>query len=315
MLSLIIPIYNRPQELEELFETLVRQTHSDFEVVVIEDGSKITSAGVVEAYSDRLDIRYATQPNGGPASARNHGARVATGDFLIILDSDCLLPDDYIEKVERHIASGARFFGTADAAAADFSVLQKAINYSMTSLFTTGGIRGNRRSVEKFVPRSFSLGIEKSLFEAVGGFNSAMTKAAGEDIDFSIRVTALGVEALLLCDVAVYHKRRTSFRKFYRQVAGFGRARVELNRRYPESRRLIYALPALFTIGCAALIVASFFWWWAILPLALIILVWFTDATIRARSLAVGGVAVVTSFIQLTGYGLGFLRTLAVASK
>jgi glycosyltransferase involved in cell wall biosynthesis len=301
--------------LEELFATLIRQTCSDFEVVVVEDGSKILSDVVVERYKNRLNINYVTQPNGGPASARNHGAMVATGDFLVIVDSDCLLSEDYVEKIYRHILEGARFFGTADAADKNFSTLQKAINYSMTSLFTTGGVRGNRRSVEKFVPRSFSLGIEKGIFEAVGGFNSTMTKAAGEDIDFSIRVTNMGVEAIFLPDIVVYHKRRTSLKKFYRQVYGFGCARVNLIRRHQERRKLVYALPAIFTVGCIALIITAIFWLWAILPVSLIVLIWFVEATIKNCSLIVGTVAILTSFIQLIGYGVGFLQALIIRSK
>ncbi len=343
-ISLIIPVYNRPQEVRELLESLVRQTRRDFEVVVVEDGSapECSSDEVVREYADRLDIRYVRQPNGGPAAARNTGAANARGDFFVIMDSDCLVPADYFETVYTEVeACGIVFYGGPDMAAPDFSPLQKAVSYSMTSVFTTGGIRGNRHSIGKFSPRSFNLGISRSLFVEVGGFSDMRI---GEDIDFSMRVMATGAQARFLPDAKVCHKRRTSIRLFFKQVFVFGTARINLDIRHPESRKALFALPSVFTVGSAALLLAALcagpwfrlafvavvvLWalgtsvqwgglllllfgiayapWWFILPFGTLMALWFVDAAVRNRSVTIGWLAVWTSFIQLYGYGLGYL--------
>ena len=343
-ISLVIPVYNRPQEVRELLESLTHQTRRDFETVVVEDGSapELSSDGVVREYADRLDICYVRQPNGGPAAARNTGAAHAHGDFLVIMDSDCIVPPGYFETVYAEVeARGIAFYGGPDMAAPDFSPLQKAVSYSMTSVFTTGGIRGNRRSIGKFSPRSFNLGISRPLFELVGGFSDMRI---GEDIDFSMRVMAAGAQAWFLPDAKVCHKRRTSIRLFFKQVFVFGTARVNLDIRHPESRRALFMLPSLFTIGSAALLLAALctspwfllavvgvaaLWalgtpvqwgglllvlfgavyapWWFSLPFGALMLLWFADASVRNRSVAIGWLAVWTSFIQLYGYGAGYL--------
>lgn len=304
MISLIIPVYNRPEEVDELLATLVEQTYKEFEVVIVEDGSTVDCRAVVEKYSDKLDISYTYQPNGGPSVARNTGSKVAKGDFLVVMDSDCLVPAQYFENVQRHIEQGVQFYGGADSAAADFSPLQKAISYSMTSFFTTGGIRGSKKSIEKFSPRSFNLGITKELYHKVGGFSDMRV---GEDIDFSHRVTDMGVEAVYLPDATVFHKRRTSFRLFFKQVFLFGMTRINLNIKHKESRKLVFYLPFLFFIGSLGLIVcAPIFSWWLLAPFALLMLLWFSDSSIRNRSVKVGWLAIWTSFIQLYGYAIGF---------
>ncbi len=335
-ISLIIPVYNRPEEVEELLATLAAQTSHGFEVVIVEDGSSITSREAVERYSGRLDISYLYQENGGPASARNTGAAKAKGDFLVFMDSDCLVPPDYFAAVQRHIdgggpendnTEGVRFYGGADSAAPDFSPLQKAVSYSMTSLFTTGGIRGNSRKSGKFThgnalqsgkftPRSFNLGIDKELFRSVGGFADMRI---GEDIDFSNRVAASGVKPVFLADATVCHKRRTSMRLFFKQVFVFGTARVNLDLRHPRSRKAVFYLPALFTLGSAALVICAVLWaaiappqcriyaLWSLAPFVLLMLLWFADSAVRNGSLRIGWLSIWTSFIQLYGYGLGFL--------
>lgn len=305
-ISLIIPVYNRPGEVEELLESLIRQSDPRFEVVIVEDGSSVPSAEVVQRYRDRLDINYIVQENGGPGIARNTGAKAAKGDFLVIMDSDCLVPPSYFETVHRHLAAGdIRFYGGADSAAPDFSPMQKAVSYSMTSIFTTGGIRGNKKSLEKFTPRSFNMGIDRDLFLSVGGFGKMRI---GEDIDFSRRVTATGVKAVFLPDATVCHKRRTSMKLFFKQVFIFGVARINLNIRYPKSRKAVFYLPVLFTLGSAALLICAPIWsWWLLIPFPALMLLWFGDSAVRNRSLRVGWLSIWTSFIQLYGYGIGFL--------
>lgn len=313
LISLIIPVYNRPQEVEELLETLVRQTDPDFEVVIAEDGSTDDSRGVAERYSERLHITYCTQPNGGPSSARNLGARNAKGDFFIFMDSDCLVPERYFETVNRRVRKEKiEFFGGADSAAPDFSPLQKAVSYSMTSVFTTGGIRGRKKRIGKYSPRSFNFGIDRRLFESVGGFTDMRI---GEDIDFGFKVLETGAKAVFLEDATVCHKRRTSMRLFFKQVFIFGVARVNLNLRHPKTRKLVFALPMLFTLGSAILFIAAAALAaagfpqgaWLLAPLGLLMLLWFTDAAIRNRSPRIGWLSVWTSLIQLYGYGTGYL--------
>ena len=313
LISLIIPVYNRPQEVEELLDTLARQTDPRFEVVIAEDGSTVSSSEVVDRYRDRLDISYHVQPNGGPSSARNLGARHAKGDFFIFMDSDCLVPGHYFETVNRRVRQEKiEFFGGADSAAPDFSPLQKAVSYSMTSVFTTGGIRGKKKSLGKYSPRSFNLGISRELFEKVGGFTDMRI---GEDIDFSFKVLATGAKAVFLEDATVCHKRRTSMRLFFKQVFIFGVARVNLNIRHPRTRKVLFLLPALFTLGSLALIIAAIASavcgipgsWWLLTPFLFLMLLWFIDSAFRNGSLYIGWLSVWTSFIQLYGYGIGFL--------
>lgn len=343
-ISLIIPVYNRPQEIEELLESLTLQTRKDFEVVIVEDGSdpKLSSEKAVERYRSRLDIRYVVQENGGPAAARNTGARCAAGDLYVIMDSDCIVPPPYFETVYEEIeAKNIEFYGGPDSAAPDFTPLQKAVSYSMTSLFTTGGIRGNKRRLGKFSPRSFNLGISRAVYEKIGGFSDMRI---GEDIDFSMRAVAAGARAWFLPEAKVCHKRRTSMKMFFKQVFIFGTARVNLNLRHPQSRKIVFLLPALFTLGSLALFIAAIFWnpfflaaaavavclwivlrmgtlgalllyllsllyapWWFYIPFGALMLLWFTDSSIRNKSLRIGWLSVWTSFIQLYGYGLGFL--------
>lgn len=305
LLSLIIPVYNRPGEIEELLDSLTRQSGTNFEVVVVEDGSKETCRHVVDAFQDKLDVSYYYIPNGGPGNARNYGAGRSKGDYLIVLDSDCILPPGYIQAVNAELEeTGADAFGGPDKASDSFTDVQKAINYSMTSFFTTGGIRGGKKKVDKFYPRSFNMGIRKSTYEALGGFS---VMRFGEDIDFSIRLFRNGYKVCLFPSAWVYHKRRTDWRKFFRQVYNFGIARINLYRKYPDSLKLVHLLPAAFTLGTLFFLVGSLFCLWSLLPLALFCLLIFIDSSVRNRSVKIGLLSVVASFIQLLGYGCGFL--------
>lgn len=304
--SVIIPVYNRPEEVDELLESLVSQTYKDFEVIVVEDGSVIPCREVVGKYAGRLDIHYYDKPNSGPGQTRNYGFERSRGDYLIILDSDCILPPGYFAEVERELkACPVDAFGGPDRAHESFTPIQKAINYAMTSFFTTGGIRGGRRKMDIFYPRSFNMGVRQMVYEAMGGFSKMRF---GEDIDFSIRIIKEGYSCRLFPDAWVYHKRRTDLRKFFRQVHNSGIARVNLYKRHPESLKLVHVLPAVFTAGTLALLCLSFVSLYALLPLALFVVLVFSDAAARNRSLRIGGLAVLASFFQLLGYGSGFIR-------
>lgn len=305
-LSLIIPVYNRPNEVEELLDSLTRQSETNFEVVIVEDGSKETCQHVVEAFKDKLDVSYSYIPNGGPGNARNYGAKQSKGDYLIVLDSDCILPPDYIKSVNKELKeTGADAFGGPDKASDSFTDVQKAINYSMTSFFTTGGIRGGKKKMDKFYPRSFNMGVRQEVYQALGGFSRMRF---GEDIDFSIRIFKGGYTCRLFPGAWVYHKRRTDFRKFFKQVHNFGIARINLYKKYPESLKLVHLLPAAFTLGVAIFLLGTPFCPYSLLPIALYALLVCMDSTIRNRSLSIGLYSVAASFIQLIGYGTGFLR-------
>ena len=305
-LSLIIPVYNRPNEVEELLDSLTRQSETNFEVVIVEDGSKETCQHVVEAFKDKLDVSYSYIPNGGPGNARNYGAKQSKGDYLIVLDSDCILPPDYIKSVNKELKeTGADAFGGPDKASDSFTDVQKAINYSMTSFFTTGGIRGGKKKMDKFYPRSFNMGVKRDVYAALGGFSKMRF---GEDIDFSIRIFKGGYRCRLFPDAWVYHKRRTDLKKFFKQVHNSGIARINLYKKYPESLKVVHLLPAAFTLGVAVLLLGAPFCLYSLTPIALYALLVCIDSSIQNRSLRIGIYSIAASFIQLIGYGTGFWR-------
>lgn len=303
--SFIIPVYNRPEEVDELLDSLTHQTFRDFEVLVIEDGSAIPCKDIVEKYDDLLSIKYFVKPNSGPGQTRNYGAERAEGEYLLILDSDCIVPPTYLEAVEAELnREPADAFGGPDRAHSSFSDIQKAINYAMTSFFTTGGIRGGKKKMDKFYPRSFNMGVRAEAYQALGGFSKMRF---GEDIDFSIRIFKNGYRCRLFPEAWVWHKRRTDFRKFFKQVHNSGIARINLYKKYPESLKVVHLLPAAFTVGLLVLLLGSLWCLWCLLPILLFILLIFIDASIRNKSIRIGCLSVVASFIQLVGYGSGFI--------
>ncbi len=304
-LSLIVPVYNRPCEADELLESLTRQTRQDFEVIIVEDGSADTCKHIVDKYEGRLAVRYYFTPNGGPGKARNYGAQHAGADYLIVLDSDCILPPGYIEAVHKELdETGADAFGGPDKASEGFTDVQKAINYSMTSFLTTGGIRGGKKKMDKFYPRSFNMGIRRSAYEALGGFSDMRF---GEDIDFSIRLYKGGYKVRLFPSAWVFHKRRTDWKKFFRQVYNSGIARISLYKKYPESLKVVHLLPAVFTLGVLTLLIGEFSCRWSLLPLLLFAVLIFADSSCLNRSAKIGALSVIASFVQLMGYGSGFI--------
>lgn len=307
--SIIIPVYNRPKEVDELLESLCIQTFTDFEVIVVEDGSDETSEAICEKYKDRLDLKYCFKPNTGPGPSRNYGAEQSSGEYLIILDSDVIVPEDYLRTIDETLkAQPTDAFGGPDRAHESFTPIQKAINYAMTSFFTTGGIRGGKRKMDKFYPRSFNMGIRRSLFQQVGGFAPIRY---GEDIDLSTRLFEAGCNCRLFPEAYVYHKRRVKFSSFFRQVKHSGEARVMLKRKYPDTFKLVHLLPAAFVIGHLALILLAIFhrWWW-ILPIPAYCLMVFADSLIKNKSLKVAILSIPAAYCQLFGYGCGFIQHL-----
>ena len=304
--SIIVPVYNRPDEVDELLESLCHQTFKDFEVVVVEDGSTEKCDTVCQKYADRLPVSYYFKPNSGPGPSRNYGAERSQGEYLIILDSDVIVPENYLEIIKKELESeSCDAFGGPDRAHPSFTPIQKAINYSMTSFFTTGGIRGGKAKMDKFYPRSFNLGIKKSVFEALGGF---APMRYGEDIDLSTRIFANGYTCRLFPEAFVYHKRRVKFSSFFRQVKHSGEARVILKNKYPKTFKLVHLLPAAFVVGNLLLVMLGIFhhWLW-FTPILLYCLMVFIDSLLKNKDLEVALLSVPAAYVQLFGYGTGFL--------
>lgn len=319
--SIIIPVFNRPDEVDELLGSLEAQTFRDFEVIVVEDGSTICCKEQVHAHATRLTIKYFRKDNSGPGQTRNYGAERSQGEYLIVLDSDCVLPESYLQMVDNELkANPCDAFGGPDRAHDSFTPVQKAINYSMTGFFTTGGIRGGKRKLDRFYPRSFNMGIRATLYHKLGGFSPMRF---GEDIDFSIRIIKSGAKTRLFPMAWVWHKRRTDMRKFFRQVFNSGMARINLFRRHPDSLKTVHLLPAIFTVGVILMLFLSLtgavltllcgqVWspllWLPWMPLLLFSLLVFADSSIRNHSLQVGLLSIISSYVQLTSYGLGFIK-------
>lgn len=306
--SFIIPVYNRPDEVDELLQSMTHQTLTDFEVIVVEDGSARDCKEVCARYAGKLDLHYYMKENSGPGQSRNYGAERARGEYLIILDSDVVLPEGYLQSVDDELRTlPADAFGGPDCAHPSFTPTQKAISYSMTSFFTTGGIRGGKKKMDKFYPRSFNMGIRRDVYKELGGFSRMRF---GEDIDFSIRIFKAGHACRLFPGAWVWHKRRTDFRKFFRQVYNSGIARINLYKKYPESLKIVHLMPAAFTAGTALLVVLAAVMcqplWLA--PIVLYALMILADSSIHNRSLRIGLLSVAAAFVQLTGYGLGFFN-------
>ena len=372
--SIIVPVYNRPDEVDELLQSLCQQEVKDFEVIIVEDGSSVPCDDVCRKYKEQLDLKYFMKRNSGPGQSRNYGAERASGEWLIVLDSDVVLPPGYLKAVEKAIPTsnpsrgegslntlpsddatsnanqaplpsggdgggsvGFSAFGGPDASHPSFTPVQKAISYSMTSFFTTGGIRGGKKkgALDKFYPRSYNMGIRREVYQQLGGFSKMRF---GEDIDFSYRIVEAGYKTALLPDAWVWHKRRTDFRTFFRQVFNSGIARINLEKRHPGTMKLVHMLPMVFTVGVLLLsliaIVALVFALIGLLsaskpgcnmglvvtyiglvvaalalsPLLLYAIIICIDSTRKNHSLRVGLLSVPAAFVQLMGYGLGFLK-------
>lgn len=308
--SIIIPLYNRPQEIDELLHTLTQQTYTQFEVLVIEDGSKLDAREIVHSYMDKLDISYYFKENAGQGFARNYGFERAKGDYFVVFDSDCLIPVNYLEIVKNYLLEHQLdAYGGPDGAHPSFTPVQKAISYSMTSPFTTGGIRGNKKHIGTFHPRSFNMGISREVWERTGGF---ILTRLGEDIEFSIRIQSMGFSIGLIPDAIVYHKRRTDLKQFYKQLHFFGRARINIYKHFPSELKVVHFFPALFTLFLALSLIlnliSSPLKEWSNTLLAIYILLIFFHSWSRNKSAKVAFLSIAATFVQLTAYGLGFMQ-------
>lgn len=309
--SIIIPLYNRPQEIQELLVTLQKQTYTAFEVLVIEDGSKNDAKEIVASFTDTLDVSYYYKENEGQGFARNFGFERAKGDYFIVFDSDCLIPEDYLEQVKNFLYENPLdAFGGPDDAHASFTPIQKAISYAMTSVFTTGGIRGKKKNAGgQFHPRSFNMGLSRKVWENLGGF---IITRLGEDIEYSIRIHEAGFKIGLIPQAKVYHKRRTSFGQFWKQLHFFGRARINIYKFFPSTLKPVHFFPALFTVFLLITLLLNVFSSCLsvicnVLLLIYILLIFF-DSLLKNKTLNVAFLSVLASLIQLTAYGFGFMQ-------
>jgi glycosyltransferase involved in cell wall biosynthesis len=291
--------------VDELLESLTLQTLKDFEVIIVEDGSIRPCKDVCDKYANILDLHYYAKENSGPGQSRNYGAERSNGEWLIILDSDVVLPEGYLQAVENSV-QGQAAWGGPDAAHPSFTPVQKAISYSMTSFFTTGGIRGGKAKLDKFYPRSFNMGIRRDVYLQLGGFTKMRF---GEDIDFSYRIVEAGYMPRLFPDAWVWHKRRTDFRKFFRQVYNSGIARINLEKRHPGTMKLVHLLPTVFTLGVICLLLITLFFPLACVPIILYSAIICIDSSIKNKSMWVGLLSIPAAFVQLMGYGFGFIES------
>lgn len=306
LFSLIVPVYNRPDEVADLLKSLAAQTERDFELVIVEDGSTVPCLEQVERYASVFPIQYFTKSNEGRSIARNYGMEHAKGEFFVFVDSDCILPADYFATLRKRLEENpVDFFGGPDAAHESFTDTQKAINFAMTAFLTTGGIRGGKVQMEKFVPRTFNMGFARHVWEKTGGFREMFS----EDIDMSTRIRQAGFPPVLFRDVRVFHKRRGNLAKFWRQVHVFGMSRITLQLLYPGSMKAVHWMPAIFTAGSVLLIILALLlspiW---LIPLAVYIIALWISALVSTRNLKISFMAVAASLVQLYGYGTGFIR-------
>jgi glycosyltransferase involved in cell wall biosynthesis len=305
--SVIVPVFNRPNEVKELLESLTRQTFNNFEVIIVEDGSTITSESIVKSFQGKLKLHYYFKPNSGPGQSRNYGAEKASKDFFIFFDSDCIIPDKYFEILtQTYEKETFDCFGGIDKAHESFTPIQKAIDYTMTSFFTTGGIRGGTKKTTKFYPRSFNMGFSRRVYETTKGYSRMRF---GEDIDLSIRIEKAGFKMVLLNEAYVYHKRRTDFGKFYKQIVNSGRARINLFKLYPNSLKLTHFFPVAFVLfvlmtSLLTVFINTIF----ILPLTFYLLLILVHSSFKNKSVEVGFLSVISTLIQMFAYGLGFLE-------
>ena len=308
--SVVIPVFNRPDELRDLLSSLASQGRSDLEVLIIEDGSTITAEEVVREFDKRLPIRYYAKANSGPGPARNFGFAHARGEYFVVFDSDCILPPGYFDAVDCALTTeGLDAWGGPDRGHEQFTVPQRAMAYSMSSVFTTGGIRGGAKRVGWFQPRSFNMGISRSVYQQTGGFRF---DRFAEDIEFSIRIKKAGFRVGLISDAFVFHKRRANFRQFFNQVFNFGKGRALIGGVHPGEVRLAHWFPNVFTLG-TILLPILYLWGGVLFPVAMgLFLLYLSLIFIHSlwvnRHAGVAILSVVSALLQLWGYGLGFFR-------
>jgi glycosyltransferase involved in cell wall biosynthesis len=307
--SIIVPVYNRPDEMDELLTSLVEQTYSNFEVIVVEDGSTLKSESVAKKYSERLNIQYFYKNNTGPGPSRNFGFEKAKGEYFVIFDSDCILPPTYFESIEKSLSTTKLdAWGGPDRGHENFTLLQRAMAHTMSSFLTTGGIRGSKKIIGNYQPRSFNMGISKETYEKTGGFRF---ERYAEDIELSVRIKKLALNVILIPDAYVFHKRRSTLAQFFGQVSNFGKGRVLVGEYHVGEVKWVHWFPTLFMVG---LFLSPFVFlinkWFGVAILicysSYLILI-AAESLLKNRSVMVALLSIPAALAQLTGYGSGFL--------
>ncbi len=305
---MVVPVYNRPEEIRELLQSLSKQTYKDFEVIIVEDGSDVSSEEVVRSFQDSLNIKYFVKENEGQGFARNFGFKKANGNYYVIFDSDCIIPPDYFELVHKQLQEGEiDAYGGPDKAHESFSIVQKAINQTMTSFFTTGGTRGGKLQVAEYHPRSFNMGLKKEVFAKTGGY---IIPFMGEDIEWTIRIIKHGFKTSLIPEAFVYHKRRTNLRKFFKQLKYFGRARINISRFHKRQIKLVHLFPSVFLIGSIVSLIWGVFHWIGMVLIglyAMYLSMIMLESLFTTKSIKVALLTPFVAIIQLYGYGWGMI--------
>jgi len=307
LFSIIVPVYNRSQEIYELLESLSKQVYSNFDITIVEDGTTDSCKHVIDSYSDKLSIHYYFKENTSVSFRRNFAMSVAKGDYFVFFDSDCIIPPNYFNIVSDAITSdNLEAWGGPDNAHSSFNNFQKAINYSMTSFLTTGGIRGGKKKLDKYYPRSFNMGISSEVFKVINGFPTGIQP--GEDIIFSIKVINAKFKTRLISDAFVYHKRKINIKKYFKQINSFAKVRVAISLVYPHTASPVFMIPSIYISGFGLLVLLSIFVNpLFLLPLAIHYIAIFVDSFIKNSSIPVAALSVVSSIVQFFAYGTGYL--------
>lgn len=316
LFSVIIPTFNRRDEVHDLLISLQKQTfdHQRFEVIIVDDGSTDGTNHLVESMRSSVDfrLRFFQQDHAGPGLARNLGMTQAAGEYFLFIDSDCLADERWLEGLANAIEQEQPLaFGGPDGVLPEFSPLQKAIDYAMTSFLTTGGMRGHtRKRLAKFYPRSYNMGIHRSIFAKLGGMNNLRH---GQDLEFSRRIVASGAKVIYIPAAIVYHKRRTSLQKFFRQIFNWGVARINLTKIDQAILEPLHFMPAVgadtfivLTILAPFCRICRYLWLLSSGAGLLILGVIVIDAYRRYRQVKPALLAPLVALTQVFAYGFGF---------
>jgi len=312
--SFIVPAFNRPDEIRELLDSFLQlnlpsEGYEGLEVIIADGSPTMLLTEVIQPFTNKLTIKHLHKPRLAISPSRNLGAEHAKGNYLIFLDSDVILPKNYLMAVHKALQSeNIDAFGGPDAAHSSFTDVQKAISFAMTSYLTTGGIRGGKKQLHQYNPRGFNMGIRKEVFQKVNGYSSF---TCGEDIELSIRIVKSGYVVKLIPEAYVYHKRRTTFKSFFRQVFRFGAARINIFYRHRSELKITHLFPSAFllfvTLGWISAFIHPYLFTVYLVMLGIYYALIFILATIQEKSIMVGVLSLIASTCQLFGYGSGLL--------
>lgn len=222
IISIVIPTYNRPQRLRYCLDALlnIEYPRDRFEVVVVDDGSKVALEPIVRPFHEVLQVTLLRQDNAGPASARNAGARQAQGSYLAFTDDDCLPAPDWLTQIAAQLtAHPEAMVGGLPVNALPKNLYSTASQELIDYLYQYYNLSSERAKF--FASNNIAMGRE--LFLAVGGFDTSFPKAAAEDREFCDRWQQLGYAMVYAPEVTVYHAHSLTLKSFWRQHFYYGR--------------------------------------------------------------------------------------------